>query len=182
MRCPRCGFEWLRGSRACARCGCAISGRIRTATLADASRPESLFRPDAVLALTGPITDELTASEQRVAGLIDGVRPVARILKRSGSTAVQLRLALAALNDRGLLLLKGIVEQAHSASLELDDDADADAENTTPRGKPDVISPRVLAEIEAMINDDAARAETAGLASVDDPTDVLPVPGPDRDG
>lgn len=176
MRCPRCGFEWLTGSRACARCSAAISGRIRPATFTDASRPESLFRPDAVLALTGPITDELTASEQRVAGLIDGVRPVARILRRSGSTGGQLRLALAALNDRGLLLLTGIVEQA-----ELDDNADADADETTPRGKPDVISPRVLAEIDAMLDEDAARSESAGLASVDDPTDVLPVPLPELD-
>lgn len=176
MRCPRCGFEWLQGSRACAQCGGAIAGRIRPATQEEAARPDSLFRPDAVLALTAPVSEDLTASEQRVAGLVDGVRPVARILKRSGSTAVQLRLALAALAERRLLLLTGIVEHADGARLELVDD---DLDQTSPRGQPELISPRVLAEIDAMFDEDTARSESAGLASIDDPTDVLPVPDSD---
>jgi hypothetical protein len=86
-------------------------GRIRPARLDEDSR-EDMLRADAVLALTASLPSDLSAFENFVATLIDGVRPVARIKKKANVSSQDLRIALNGLADRNLVRLAGIVEEA----------------------------------------------------------------------
>ena len=126
-------------------------GRIRPATLEEAERREDLFRPDAVLALTRALPADLSAFEQHVAALVDGVRPVARLRRKSGVGSADLRIALAGLCDRGLLRLAGIVEEAPGKPA-----GSTGIETTTPGSAAGVIPPGVMAEIWEMIDEDDA--------------------------
>lgn len=156
MACPGCGFDGADNSQECPRCrAAATGGRIRPAKLEESSRADALLRADAVLALTGAVSDDLSASERRIVRLIDGVRPVARIRRRSGTSSVELRVVIAVLHQRGLVRLAGFVEHGN-----LDAPPDAAAE---------VFSPRALAEIQAMIAEDEGR--TVANTVDDDPTE-----------
>ena len=146
-------------------------GRIRPATLEETERREDLFRPDAVLALTGAVPMDLSAFETHVAALVDGVRPVARIRKKSGVTSADLRIALAGLCDRKLLRLVGVVEEAvgalandiaadvaqrSAASLDVPmpraDASDLD-DVTMPHGTAGAVPRHVMAEIQSMLDE-----------------------------
>ena len=100
MRCPSCGFEPAQGA-VCARCRSSLRksdddvrlsahsrgtliGRARRPTAEELGNPEAMFRPDAVLELVAPLPLDAAPIETHVGGLIDGVRPVARLRKKSG--------------------------------------------------------------------------------------------------
>ena len=85
-------------------------GRVRPATLDESEKRELYFRADAVLALRSPLPADASPFEQHVAGFIDGFRPVARIRKKTGLSAADIRIALASLYDKKLLALTGLVE------------------------------------------------------------------------
>lgn len=129
-------------------------GRVRPVTLEEEERRETMFRADAVLALTGPVPTDIGAFEQHVASLIDGVRPVARIKSKSGVSSADLRIALASLCDRRLLRLAGIVVEAPPVKMQdtvVKRDKDG---NTLPGVVPDLIPPHVMADIVAMMEED----------------------------
>jgi hypothetical protein len=142
-------------------------GRLRPATKAEVLAPESVFRPDAVLALIAPAPGDLPVGARRVAALVDGFRPVARLRAKSGLTSADLRLALAELAGRGLLAVESIVE---GTDADVGADGDADDGGTMPRGSGDAIPPRVMAEIQAMLD------EVETQEGFDEPTDVMPTP------
>lgn len=181
--CASCGLKNVDGLSTCPICKAALRaprritddsvlerhtrgvplGRVRPATLEEGARREDLFRPDAVLSLAGALPSDLSVFEMHIAALIDGMRPVARIRKKSGVTSADLRIALGALADRKLLLLTGIVEEAvgevateisrELAANEVLDAADFDVP-TLNQAVPDIIPPHVMAEIQSMIDDD----------------------------
>ena len=104
MLCPHCGFDGASlgnpsgaGAAVCAKCRQPLKattsdddpmlsshsaetkvGRVRPPTPAELARPDDLLRPDAVLNLCAPLPLDASPFEAHVAGLIDGVRPVAR--------------------------------------------------------------------------------------------------------
>jgi len=87
-------------------------GRVRPATIDEVAEPNMVFRPDAVLALDGGVPVDVSDLERKVAALIDGVRPIARVRKKCGASLPDLRIAIAGLRDRGLLVVVGVVEEA----------------------------------------------------------------------
>lgn len=126
-------------------------GRVRPATLEEADHRETMFRPEAVLALTMPLPADLGPFERHVAGFIDGVRPVARIRTKSGVSSADLRIALASLCDLKLLRLAGLVEEiAANASTGVAPPIDAD---TMTRSTPERVPAHVMAEIQSMIDE-----------------------------
>lgn len=154
-------------------------GRIRPATLEETERREDFFRPDAVLALTGAPPMDVSPFEAHVAALIDGARPVARIRKKSGVSSADLRIALAALCDRKLLRLVGVVEEAvgslandiaadvaqraqevivlplppgYDEPLPAPEDVDVD-DVTMPHGAAGIVPRHVMAEIQLMMDE-----------------------------
>ncbi|HEY4223536.1 MAG TPA: hypothetical protein VGO62_19395 [Myxococcota bacterium] len=132
-------------------------GRVRPATLDEDMAAATVFRPDAVLALIGgAVPDDLPAFEKHVAGLIDGVRPVARIKKKAGVSSSDLRIALASLNDRKLLRVTGIVEEAIGAlAQEIKEQLNGfETEVTMPRAVPAAVPMHVMAEIQSMLDED----------------------------
>jgi hypothetical protein len=146
-------------------------GRIRPPTDQERTRADDLLRPDAVIALSASPPTDASDFELRLSALIDGVRPVARIKKKSGLTSAQVRSALSALRGRKLLMLVGIVEEAYGPlgdeiAAELNERAREEA--TIPRGRTDYIPPHVMSEIAAMLEEEA-RAEQKRL-SIDDET------------
>jgi hypothetical protein len=153
-------------------------GRVRPATMEEDLAPETIFRPDAVLSLAGGVPADLPAFEQHVAALVDGVRPVARIRKKSGVSSADLRIALSSLRDRKLVRVTGIVEEAVG---ELAADIAAhlaekpEDGNTMSRANPELIPPHVMREIQSMIEEDDAENE------FDAPTDVMSAPKDDTD-
>ena len=146
-------------------------GRTRPATLDEDLVPDTMFRPDAVLALAGPLPANLSPFEQHIALLVDGVRPVARIRKKSGVSSADLRIALAGLRDKKLLRLAGIVEEAiGSLAAEIKHDFE---EDVTIPGKGEVIPTHVMAEIRSMLDEE-------DLANTS-PIPLAPKPGEDDD-
>jgi hypothetical protein len=145
-------------------------GRVRPATLDESEKRELFFRADAVIALRAPLPADTTPFEQHVAGFIDGFRPVARVRKKSGLQAADLRIALAALYDRGLLTLTGLVEPTTQKTTPLR--VNEEDSRVTSDGV-EVIPPHVMAEIEAMLEEEEAQAELQGLKHIDDATDAI---------
>jgi hypothetical protein len=137
-------------------------GRMRAPTEAELAAQDSFFRPDAVLGMRGPAPLDASPFELHVAGLVDGVRPVARIKKKSGLSSSDLRIALGMLRDRNLLRLVGIIEEAagpweaeirdHAAEIAAALASDPDV--TKPAGSGDIVPHHVMAEIKSMLADD----------------------------
>jgi hypothetical protein len=132
-------------------------GRVRPPTLDELGRPDDLLRPDAVIGLVGAPPIEASDLEVRVSTLIDGVRPVARIKKKSGLSSQDTRKALAALRGRKLLTLVGIVEEtvgpwAEDIASEIAEREKDEA--TLPRARTDFIPAHVMAEIQAMLQEE----------------------------
>ena len=131
-------------------------GRVRPATLDETESRDAMLRPDAVLALTGAVPADIGPFEQHVAGLIDGVRPVARLRKKSGVSSADLRIALGSLLDRKLLRLVGVVEEAIgelAREIEKELALQQDQGLTDPTGRHDVIPHNVMADIQSMLEE-----------------------------
>lgn len=107
--CPLCSAQ-LRAARG--DVGAQSVGRTRRATPEEANLAVNVLRADSVLALTGSLPDDLSTLEAEIARMIDGFRPVARIRKKIGTSSAELRQALKALHERGVVRLVGIVEEA----------------------------------------------------------------------
>jgi hypothetical protein len=171
MRCPSCGLENVDAHVLCPSCkqplrakqrvidersfetitGGIPIGRVRPVTIEEDLKPDTMFRADAVLALTGPAPGDLSPFEAHVAGLIDGVRPVARVRKKSGVSSSDWRIALNGLAARKLLRVVGIVEEAVGV-FEADITHDlATSQNTVAGAQGDVIPPNVMLEIQRML-------------------------------
>ncbi len=187
MRCPSCGFAGAQGA-VCTRCRASLRvtdddgrlaaysrgtliGRTRPPTAAELQSPEAMFRPEAVLALVAPLPLEATPIELHVGGLVDGVRPVARLKKKSGLSSEDLRVALGQLRDRRALKLVGVVEEAIGPWA---DDIAAEAaarargsEDHSIKGSGEYIPPHVMAEIQNMV-DDEERAKVREAIGDDD--------------
>lgn len=162
----------------CASVARHVIGRIRRATVDEVALDADLFRADAVLALAGALPADLTLAEAETARLIDGVRPVARIRKKSGVTSAELRNALRALHERRLLRLVGIVEEAGRAAAA--DHVDEDATRRVLDSEM-MISARAMAEIKAMIDEDKSMLDGDDTESIDIKTtpEALPFPSDD---
>lgn len=199
VRCPSCGFEPVQGA-VCTRCRASLRrhdddghlsahssgtliGRVRPPTVEEKASAEAMFRPEAVIELAGAPPADLSAFEQHVASLIDGVRPVARLKKKSGLSSDDLRVALGLLRDRKLLALVGIVVEAIGPWA---DDIQAEiaertrgSEDHSVKGSGEYIPPHVMAEIQTMVDEE----ERAKLRDVlddeedfDDDTSEGPTP------
>lgn len=167
-----------------------LIGRARRPTGEELTNPEAMFRPDAVLELTSPLPNDVSPIETHVGGLIDGVRPVARLRKKSGLSSDDLRVALGQLRDRRLLKLAGVVEEAIGPWA--DDIAAEIAERTRTseehsiKGAGEYIPPHVMAEIQSMVDEEErakARAvleDEEGDASADFEGDTTEGPLPKR--
>lgn len=148
-----------------------LIGRTRPPTDAEQASPEAMFRAEAVLTMVAPLPLDVTAIEAHVGTLIDGVRPVARLKKKSGLSSEDLRVALGQLRDRRVLKLVGVVEEAIGAWA--DDIAAEVAERArTPedhsiKGAGEYIPAHVMAEIQSMI-DDEERAKVRAVLDDDD--------------
>ncbi len=153
--------------------GARVTGRIRPATLEEAARREELFRPDAVLAVSAELPADLPPFERHVAGLIDGVRPVARVRKKCGLSAADLVIAVGSLWDRGLVRLAGIVEVTREPVPPSMWEPPAPGEPTISGTAADLIPPHVMAEIQAMLDEVDVLDEMEGLDGIDDDTEVL---------
>lgn len=135
-------------------------GVVRPVSLDEDLAPDTFFRPDAVLTLTGPAPADLGPFEAHIASLIDGARPVARLRKKSGVSSADLRIALGALRDRNLLRVSGIVveavgEVAADIARDLAEQKQTiDDATSVPRGRPDIVPPHVMAEIRSMLDED----------------------------
>lgn len=129
--------------------GAMPMGRVRPATLDEADKRETMFRPEAVLALTTALPADIGPFEAHVAGFIDGMRPVARIRSKSGVSSADLRIALAQLCDRHLLRLAGLVEEVAVKVA-----GDPPHDDTMTRAAPDRVPVHVMAEIQSMIDED----------------------------
>lgn len=102
-------------------------------------RTLDLLRPEAVLALKPGALASLSGVERRVAQLLDGKRPVARVWRKSALSKSDLSVALAILVDKGLLHLVGVVEKDASGEVlfvEEDDGADGGEEIVVEEGDP----------------------------------------------
>ena len=148
-------------------------GRVRPATLDESEKRDLYLRADAVLALTKPLPADATPFERHVAGFIDGFRPVARIRKKTGLSGSDIRIALASLYDKHLLALTGLVEPAniepHKAARAVRASL-ADEDSRVTADGVEVIPPHVMAEIQAMLEEEEAQNELVGLKGVDDQT------------
>src|SRR5688572_14732501 len=137
-------------------------GRMRPATDAEINSKETWFRPESVLGMRGPPPLDASPFELHVANLVDGVRPVARIKKKSGLSSADLRIALGMLRDRNCLKLVGVIEEAagpyaveiaqHAAEIAAAMASDPDV--TKPEGSGEFIPHHVMADIKSMLNDD----------------------------
>lgn len=153
-------------------------GRVRSATAEEARDPETLLRPDAVVAISVPHPDGLTVTQQRVASLLDGFRPVARVRTKSALTAPIFKEALKSLAARGALSVVAIVEEGDAELAGLAEESTEASEpedgHTMPRATGDAIPPHVMAEIEAMIEEEVRLAEIED--AFEDATDVMSRP------
>lgn len=145
-------------------------GRTRPPTDAERDSTEAMLRPEAVLELVVRPKD-LSPFEQHVAALIDGVRPVARLKKKSGLSSTDLRVALGQLRDRNLLRLVGLVEEAvgpwaDDIAAEVAERARGSGEHSI-KGTGEYIPPHVMAEIQAMV-DEEERAKVRDMLGDDD--------------
>jgi hypothetical protein len=132
-------------------------GRVRPVTLEEEDSRDSLFRPDAVLALTGAVPADVSPFEAHIAALIDGVRPVARLRKKSGVSSADLRIALGGLVDKKLVRLAGIIVEAvgeTGADIRRELAERANDPNTIPRATPDLVPPTVMDDIRSMLDED----------------------------
>ncbi|OGQ24390.1 MAG: hypothetical protein A2138_06820 [Deltaproteobacteria bacterium RBG_16_71_12] len=149
----------------------ALIGRVRRPTDDELASPEVMFRPDAVVELAAPLPRDVSPVEVHVGSLIDGVRPVARIKKKSGLSSDDLRVALGQLRDRRLLKLVGVIEEAIGPWA--DDIAAEVAERTRAseehsiKGSGEYIPPHVMSEIQSMI-DEEERAKVRDALDDDD--------------
>src|SRR5207248_1487040 len=126
-------------------------GRVRPATLDESEKRELYFRADAVLALRAALPGDASPFEQHVAGFIDGFRPVARIRKKTGLSASDLRIALASLYDKKLLALTGLVEPSELDVTKMARPipaAQGDEDSRFSADGVEVIPPHVMAEIQ----------------------------------
>lgn len=171
MRCPSCGNETPPGP-VCSRCRASLRksdddarlsahsrgtliGRARRPTAEELKNPEAMSRPDAVLELAAPLPSDVSPIETHVGALIDGVRPVARLKKKSGLSSDDLRVALGQLRDRRLLKLVGLIEEAvgpwaDDIAAEVAERARASQEQSI-NATGEYIPPHVMAEIQSMI-------------------------------
>lgn len=117
--------------------------------------------------------------ERRVAEFFDGWRPLARVRSKSGLGANEFRSILASLVAHGSLRVVGLIVEP---SIEVDIDIDAgddgpdvtEGEQTMSRVEGGGIPPHVMAEIEAMIEEEVRRAQVE--ETFDDMTDVVRQP------
>ena len=155
----------------------AKPGRVRPPTVDEIAGDETIFRPDAVLALSAA-PGLVTPIGEAVAALLDGVRPLARVKKRAGVSTAQLREALLQLEP--FLRVVGIVEEAaggDEVTRGLQELGLVDSE-MIPQGPGDLIPTRVMAEIQAMVDD----ARAVEREPWDEPTDVITFDDGGRDG
>jgi hypothetical protein len=85
---------------------------------------QKMFEPDAVLSLReganlGAL--QLSPFEQHVLSFIDGQRPVARIRKKAGLGASDLKIAIGMLSDRNLIVVTGHIKPDVRAMLDVGD-------------------------------------------------------------
>ena len=148
-----------------------LIGRTRPPTTAEQASAEVMFRAEAVLTLVAPLPLEATAIEAHVGALIDGVRPVARLKKKSGLSSEDLRVALGQLRDRRVLKLVGVVEEAigpwaDDIAAEVAERARA-SEDHSIKGSGEYIPPHVMSEIQTMV-DEEERAKVRAALDDDD--------------
>ncbi len=187
MRCPSCGYETTPGA-VCARCRASLRktdddvglsahsrgtliGRSRRPTDEELRSPEAMFRPDAVLELATRLPTDISPIETHVGGLIDGVRPVARLRKKSGLSSDDLRVALGQLRDRRLLKLVGVIEEAigpwaDDIAAEVAERMRSSQEHSI-KASGEYIPPHVMAEIQNMM-DEEERAKVREALDDDD--------------
>lgn len=199
MRCPSCGYESAQGA-ACSRCRASLYrsdddvqlsahsrgtliGRARRPTAEELGNPEAMFRPEAVLELVAPLPHDAAPIEAHVGGLIDGVRPVARLRKKSGLSSDDLRVAIGQLRDRRVLKLAGVVEEAigpwaDDIAAEIAERARASDDHSI-RGAGEYIPPHVMAEIQSMVDEEERAKVKDALEdedAFDEETSEEPVP------
>ncbi len=142
-----------------------------------------MFRPDAVLELVAPLPEDAAPIEAHVGGLIDGVRPVARLRKKSGLSSDDLRVAIGQLRDRRVLKLAGVVEEAigpwaDDIAAEIAERARASDDHSI-RGAGEYIPPHVMAEIQSMVDEEERAKVKDALEdedAFDEETSEEPVP------
>lgn len=109
-----------------------IARIFEPATVYVAGNIAKMVEPDAVLALregANLAVLQLSPFEQHVLSFIDGERPVARIRKKAGLAAADLKIAIGMLADRSLIVVKGHIKPDVRSMLDvgdLDESADID--------------------------------------------------------
>lgn len=201
MRCPSCGLDGAQGV-SCWRCKAPLPrtdddgrlsahsrgtmiGRTRPPTEEEKGSAEAMLRPEAVLTLTRAPPADLSPFETHVAALVDGVRPVARLKKKSGLSSADLRVALGLLRDRKLLGLVGIVEEAvgpwaDDIQAEIAERARGSGDQSV-KGTGEYIPPHVMAEIQRMV-DEEERAKVRDMLGDDDDEDGTDFEGDTTEG
>lgn len=138
-------------------------GRVRPPTAQELADEDSVLQPGAVLEVKEH-DEVLPPPERHLVGFIDGFRPVARVRRRCGLSPAEFMSALSSIAARGLLTLKGVIEETDDASFVYGED---EIEGTLPRGMNDVIPPHVMREIQAMIDEEVTARHQERLP--DDP-------------
>jgi len=86
-------------------------GAVRQPTQAEAARTDVMLRSDAVLLLVeGTDPSTLSPFEQHIVAHLDGVRPIARVRKKTGLSGDDVRIAIGTLRDKQRLRLVGIFD------------------------------------------------------------------------
>jgi hypothetical protein len=131
------------------------SGRSRRPTTKEAQAATTVLLPNAVVQLAKPAAVG-TEDERAVAAAIDGWRPIARVRMKSRLSPAAFRAALAALASQGCLRVVAIIEgRDELAGLADLDGVRVHGDETMRRQEGAVIPPSVMAEIEAMVEEDA---------------------------